>query len=681
MKPVVLFLSVICANAFAQKTPSAPFSVAEALSSPLPSSLVASPKGQRLAWVLNEKGVSNIWGAQGPSFTAKKLTSYASDDGSRLNISGFSPDGNFLVFSRDGTVNAATDPNGDTGMQLYKLAWSGGEPVELTSVPNAVFSPVANEIAYSQNGAILVHSLEKGANAERLVAINGFPDEISFSPDGKRLLFSSQRNSGGIDYSFIAIYDREEKQVRYLDPSVYLDSFPCFSPDGSKVAFIRRQEHEWAFTNISKKFPIPDPWSIHIYDLQTNTATKIWTSKESDTTYNATLDWLDKETVVFTSEDNGWCNLYGLKTSGDSPQPLAGGEFEVEDYRVMAKQKRVFYVTNAGDTNRRHLWSVGAKGKPKQLTKGKGIEWSPVLTTDGAYLAWLGSDARRPAAVFVRPLEGGETITLSGPPAGFPFEDLQEPKEVVFKANDGLQIHGQLFLPPASFQGKRPALVYLHGGPIRQMLLGWHHDIYYHHNYGLNQYLASQGFVVLSVNYRLGIGYGSAFRDVPDGGPRGASEYRDLLAAARFLREQEVVDANRIGLWGGSYGGLLTAHGLARNSDLFAAGVDFHGVHDWDEWQASVRGMERQDHRMNWKSSPMADVDSWSSPVLMIHADADHSVPFSGTILLVKQLRQRGVDVELLVFPDDIHVFRLHRNWVRASEATADFFLRKLGDP
>src|SRR5260221_3795605 len=95
----------------------------------------------------------------------------------------------------------------------------------------------------------------------------------------------------------------------------------------------------------------------------------------------------------------------------------------------------------------------------------------------------------------------------------------------------------------------------------------------------MNQYLASRGYIVLSVNYRSGIGYGRAFRTAQHRGARGASEYQDVVAGAKYLRERDDVDKKRVGLWGGSYGGYLTALGLARNSDIFAAGVDVHRVH------------------------------------------------------------------------------------------------------
>ena len=123
----------------------------------------------------------------------------------------------------------------------------------------------------------------------------------------------------------------------------------------------------------------------------------------------------------------------------------------------------------------------------------------------------------------------------------------------------------------------------------------------------------------------------------------------------------------------------MTALGLARNSDLFAAGVDFHGVHDWNRWQAwSAQEANDQDPAA-WKSSPVADLDTWRPPVLFVHADDDRNVPFSETVWLVRELAKRGVDHEVLVFPGDVHGFLLHRNWITAFERSARFFEERLG--
>ena len=210
------------------------------------------------------------------------------------------------------------------------------------------------------------------------------------------------------------------------------------------------------------------------------------------------------------------------------------------------------------------------------------------------------------------------------------------------------------------------------------MLLGWHYMYYYSNAYAMNQFLASRGYVVLSVNYRSGIGYGRAFREAPGRAGRGATEYRDVVAAGKFLQSRPDVDPARVGLWGGSYGGFLTAMGLAHNSDIFAAGVDFHGVHDWptDNWDG--KNIPPELTKLAHESSPVSAVDTWKSPVLFIHGDDDRNVYFAQTVDLVARLRARGVTVEQLIFPDEIHDFLLHRDWLAGYHAESDFFDRKL---
>ncbi len=127
----------------------------------------------------------------------------------------------------------------------------------------------------------------------------------------------------------------------------------------------------------------------------------------------------------------------------------------------------------------------------------------------------------------------------------------------------------------------------------------------------------------------------------------------------------------------------LTAHGLAQRSDLFAAGVDIHGVHNWNDelptfnpWYDSTR--YDQIGQLAYRSSPEYYVDGWENPVLFIHGDDDRNVPFSETVHLLEKLRERGVDTEQLIFPDEVHGFLLHRNWLAAYRATAAFLERHL---
>jgi dipeptidyl aminopeptidase/acylaminoacyl peptidase len=375
--------------------------------------------------------------------------------------------------------------------------------------------------------------------------------------------------------------------------------------------------------------------------------------------------------------------LYSIAASGGSATLLTPGSFEVEDVTLASDRRSVIFSSNQGDVDRRHLWRVDLQGgKPQPLTKGETMEWSPVEAGTGGQVICLGSSATVPAMPFHLGAKGREMMARQALPADFPSSQLVTPRQVILKSEDGLEIHGQLFAPSGRSQ-PGPALIFMHGGPVRQMMLGFHYMYYYHNAYAMNQYLASLGYVVLSVNYRLGIMYGRAFREAPNASWRGAAEYKDVVAGAKYLQSLPTVDSKKIGLWGGSYGGFLTALGLARNSDLFAAGVDVHGVHDWSvflpHWENRPGAPDaREAEKLAFESSPDAAVSTWKSPVLLIHGDDDRNVPFGQTVDLAQRLREQHVRFEELIFPDEIHDFLMWKNWLRAYGATADFFDRTL---
>jgi dipeptidyl aminopeptidase/acylaminoacyl peptidase len=188
------------------------------------------------------------------------------------------------------------------------------------------------------------------------------------------------------------------------------------------------------------------------------------------------------------------------------------------------------------------------------------------------------------------------------------------------------------------------------------MMPAYHYMQFYHWAYGINEWLASQGYIVMSVNYRLGVGYGRSFRMAANGGAAGNSEYQDVLAGGKYLQTRADVDPNRIGIWGLSYGGLLTSEALARNSDIFKAGVDLAGVH--------LEGSSLDPASVSYKASAISAIDGWKSPVLLIQGDDDRNVAFQQMTGLVQLLRQRDVYYELIVFPDDVHESLLHSRWI-----------------
>jgi dipeptidyl aminopeptidase/acylaminoacyl peptidase len=691
MKRCTLLLTALVCSlpAAAQK----PFTLEDILRAPFPDNLTAAKKVNHVAWTFDQEGKRNIWVAEAPSSPARRLTSYLEDDGQELSDLTFSEDGAALVYVRgEGKNSAGQYPNPTSNpagaeQTVWSVAWSGGEPKKVDAGHSPKISP-RGTIAYVREGQIWIAPLD-GSEKPKQLMVRGQNHSQEWSPDGSRLTFVSARG----DHSFIGIYDVAAKAVSFIAPTVDSDTDPVWSQDGKRIGFVRRPAEPR--DTPQGYFIEPDkshPWAIWIADTASGNAREIWHSSASpqgsfpymaEETGGGVLNWAADDHLVIASEEDGWQHLYSLSADRGAPQLLTPGACEVERWSLTPDRKTVVFNSNCSDVDRRHIWTVAvAGGAPAQWTRGQGNEWSPVALSDGQAFVYLGSDATHPARPFVSFFTGDQlTGTLASEtwPKDFPSDQLVAPQQVIFHSGDGLEIHGQLFLPHGIRRNqRRPALIFLHGGSMRQMLLGWHYMFYYSNAYAMNQYLASRGYIVVSVNYRSGIGYGRAFREAPGRAGRGAAEYQDVLAAGKYLQSRSDVDPSRVGLWGGSYGGYLTALGLGRNSDLFAAGVDFHGVHDWptDNWDG--KNIPPELNKLAHESSPVTAVDTWKSPVLFIHGDDDRNVYFAQTVDLVARLRARGVTIEQLIFPDDVHDFLLHRNWLAGYHAASDFFDRRL---
>ncbi|HZS54969.1 MAG TPA: prolyl oligopeptidase family serine peptidase [Bryobacteraceae bacterium] len=682
------------AGAFAA---SGSFTIDQVMSAPFASTPVAAPTGTRVAWLLNERGQRNIWVAAAPDWKGHKITTFNQDDGQDIADLAWAPDGTYLLFARGGDFeNGGDNPNPDLSpskpdQSIWSVAMDGAPAKKLTEGRAPAISPKGDIIAFIRGGQIFVMQ-PSGEGVKNAVTQKATASELRWSPDGADLAFVSNRQN----HELIGVYRPADRTLRYLDASVDRDSEPVWSPDGAHIAYIRIPAGR-GFAGAGPRRE-GNPWSIRIADARTGFGHEVFRAKPGPGSIfhrieaDQQLFWASNDRLVFPWELSGWCHLYSMPAAGESYTELTPGEGEVEHVSISHDGKSMFYSTNIGDVDRRHVWEVSVAGNatPKQITTGEQIEWAPTPTADGSALVFLASSYNERAHAAVRTSNGHiEPLAPETVPSEFPASALVRPLPVLVTAADGMVIHGQLFLPKENPGQRHPALVFFHGGSRRQMLLGFHYMYYYSNAYSLNQYLASQGYVVLSVNYRSGIGYGLNFREAINYGARGGSEFNDVIGAGLFLKSRPDVDPKRIGVWGGSYGGYLTAMALSRASDLFAAGVDFHGVHDW----SSLRGgnnaanstgdptivREQQEAaRIAFESSPMSSVKTWKSPVLLIHGDDDRNVNFGQTVMLVEALREQHVDFEQLIIPNEIHDFLMYQHWVEAYKATADFFARKL---
>jgi dipeptidyl aminopeptidase/acylaminoacyl peptidase len=703
LQPFVLLSSVVallCAPL--GLTAQGRFTIEQVLSPGYPFGLVAAKQADRIAWIEYERGLRNIYTAAAPDFEPVQLTFHSHDDGNDLTDLSISDDGSTLVYvrghapNREGWIaNPSSDPSG-AERAIWTVSTDGGTPHRVVEGGNPVLSPDGRWVLHVRGDHIYRAQLSGGTwdGAAPLFRVYGGSGNPVWSPDSRKIAFVSDRN----DHSYIGLYEVKDAGVTYMVPGVDLDAAPVWSPDGKQIAFIRRPglafggrrgnpfgggrqggrraEDELRPGLVESTFAGGYNLSIWVADAETGEGREIWHTEPGDSAFAQirNLSWAGDH-LLFMAEPGNWRHYFSVSASGHDGNPieLTTGEGIAEHIGLSADGEFLYYSTNVGDIHRRHIWRVPTGGgRPVQLTRGDDIETYPAALASGDQVALLSAGATQPQSVALIPSDGGSPRIIAPElPAGFPRDDQVVPENVTLTAEDSVQFWNQLFLPRDLRRGeRRPAVIFIHGGSRRQMLLGYHYMRFYHMAYALNQYFANKGYVVVSVNYRSGIGYGKEFRNAPGRGREGNTEYQDILAAGKYLQSRPDVDPERVGLWGLSYGGILTAQGLARNSDVFAAGVDMAGIHLW--------GNTIHPDSVSYQSSSIAAIDKWTSPVLLIHGDDDRNVAFSQTVGLVQLLRAHDVYHELIVFPDDVHSFLIYDRFLKSFNAADDFFDRFL---
>ncbi|MEP6491353.1 MAG: prolyl oligopeptidase family serine peptidase [bacterium] len=709
-------LVVVAQVARAQSTPS---SVARYIAPAFPEDLVSAKKADRVAWLAYDHGQRNVYSAAAPDFKPVRLTKFTDDDGIVLSDLSISDDGSAVTFLRGGLPNTrgwiavpTSDPNGgESAVWAAKTNGTGAWRLGEGSAP--ALSPDARTVAFVRDGQIYSYRVARGATdsietgRKPLIKAWGRNAGPRWSPDGSRLAFVSVRDN----HSFVGVYDVKARRTEFMAPSVDFDNSPSWSNDGKRIAFVRRPGTPFGQQTQRGDGSIGNPngpgaaaarggrggnatgradglyraefrggynISLMVAEVATGKADEVWHNQPADRTFpNVNAIAFAGDNIIFQQEPEEWIRWYSVSAKGGTTTPieLTPGSGAVESLNLSPDGTTLYYATNAGDIDRRHVWKVATSGGPAtQITSGAEIEMYPAPLASGKHVAVLSSSATRPMQVGIAPISGG-AMKLVFPVLTKEFLATTQvaPEPVLLKADDGVEFHNQLFLPKGLQAGeRRPAIIFVHGGPVRQMLLGYHYMDFYHMAYAVNEWLASQGYIVMSVNYRSGIGYGKSFRTAANTGGRGNAEYKDVIAAGKYLQTRADVDPTRVGIWGLSYGGVLTAQALARNSDVFAAGVDMAGVHLW--------GTSLDSGDVSYKSSAISAIDGWKSPVLLWHNDDDRNVDFSQTIGLVDLLRARNVYYELIVNPDDTHETLLHRRWLETyarMDAFLDRFLRK----
>ncbi len=658
----------------------------------------------RDGWVASPEADPNaveraIWAAK----TSAPGVSWRLAEGSEGTLS---PDGQYVAYVRDGQIYRASTAQGprtsefDKGTKPFIRIWGvNGGPV---------WSPNGRKLAFvtrrTDHSFIAVYDVATRKITYLSPSVD-FDTSPAWSPDSRQIAFirrpgtpfalQSQPGSGGLGNPAGPAYNPAPQA-----PGQGRAGGVGRGGGGGQGRGAGRGGDQSAAPGATPPAPRPGLTSatfsggynlaFWVADAATGDAQEFWHNAADEKAFNGinSITWR-ADRVLFQLEPEEWTRFYSVPVAASGPvhntgpnsrtdvflpvttpsavpQPtsLTPQDGQIESSGFSPDGKYLYYGTNATDIERRHIWRVPvAGGAPEQVTHGDEVEHDPVVLPSGR-IAVLSAAWNRPQSVGLFPAAASAAMDAKAekvlyPVLGkdFPADAHVKPEIVVTKAADGLEIHNQLFLPKDIRPGeRRPAIIFVHGGPVRQMMPAYHYMEVYHLFYGVNEWLASQGYVVLSVNYRGGVGYGKSFRTAPNTNLRGNAEYQDVVAGGKYLQSRADVDPKRVGIWGLSYGGLLTSQALARNSDMFVAGVDLAGVH--------LYGSSVDPENVAYKSSAISEIDHWTSPVLVIQGDDDRNVNFAQSVGLVQLLRAHNVPYELFVMPDDTHETLLYKRWV-----------------
>ncbi|USZ73682.1 S9 family peptidase [Natronosalvus halobius] len=358
------------------------------------------------------------------------------------------------------------------------------------------------------------------------------------------------------------------------------------------------------------------------------------------------------------------------------------------------------YVTNRVDPGERHLHiaSIDQTGctEHTKFTDIRGNAMAPTWFGDNR-IVFLRAGRFSPADVHVADVQNETMRRLSAShPHPDRLETLPEPEPIEFEASDGATVYGYLYTPPEASSGDDiPAIVLCHGGPISQMRRGFHPGKTYCYFHGFDQALVSQGYAVLELNFRSGIGYGRDFEQAIHRRV-GVDEVQDCVDAAAFLRSDERI-GDAVGMWGRSYGGFL-ANILATKTDAYDCAVNVAGIWDWRTWEEwaieegrstwgpgeaswfhnrfggppfSDEPVVKERYRI---ASPNTYVEDMDTPLLAIHGSADKNVTVEELHRLIVECVEAGVEFDSVYYPDEEHMFERPETWRDAFPRIVDFF-------
>ncbi len=393
----------------------------------------------------------------------------------------------------------------------------------------------------------------------------------------------------------------------------------------------------------------------------------------------------DGAEVVFSSEQTGFEQLYAVSADGGAVRPLTIRAGEVQEVVSFAQGNRLLVQTNERDSAERSLLAVNLVDDAVQVvaTPRDGCVGDYVVSQDGSRAAFLFESLGVPADVWTIGLEEGATaVQLSDTVPDALRELALPPAEIVTfpSGDDGTTLRALLYRPePFDPARKVPAVVFVHGAGylqnVTRSMTEYPANLLFHHR------LARLGFAVLDVDYRHSAGYGRKFRtDIY--GFMGGKDLDDEIAGVKYLESLGFVDASRVGVYGGSYGGFMTLMALFTKPDVFACGAALRSVTDWRTYNSGYTnprlGDPKRDAENYRRSSPIDHAEGLKRPLLILHGMKDSNVFAQDSIRLIEKLIQLGKEFDAMLYPSQDHGFTDPDCWIDEYRRIERLFMREL---
>ena len=635
-----------------------------------------SPDGRWIGWLWDDGGVQDLWladpAAAGDRSAARRLTE------AKDTVSDFvwQPGGDAVALIVDGSLCMAR-PDGAGWFSVQTIVAGEAKHGQLA------WSPDGTRLAYSREGALWLFDQAEGAHREvklpgRLMPGGPVGAGPCWSPDGRWIAVGFRGELGLPTVGIVAADGTVGwRSLDHADAAIagsyaWIDASTLFYRVSSKFNSV--------LDSYLVTLPVAGTDEVGLRPIH-------HAAGNGSQLSGIAIPAPDGTQFALLLEDDGYAHFHLFDRAAGGFEQLTFGE--CEDFGHAGDMPywtpdgtQLIYASNRAGLGFRHLWSLDvATGDNRPLTTGQTTDVQPHVSPDGRHIAFVRCDAYRHMDIWVAPSAAPAAARqLSyAMPGGWTEAAQVKAEEIVYQGALGWSIHAQLYRPHGWQPGDKrrfPALVWVHGGPIRQMRPTWHpmHSYALFHAY--HQYLLHKGYGVLVINFRGGIGYGRDFRH---GLYRkmGVDDVTDVVEAGRYLKSLPWVDPERVAVWGLSYGGYMTLHCLTQYPEEFAMGVNIAGIWDFPQWtkwvqekhgrgggfQAYLGGDPEQGQDLYRQGSPCTFKANLRRPLINLHGTADANVDFAQMDRIVADCVELGVEYEAYYYPDEVHTFRYRRSW------------------